>query len=111
MARTRRRPPAAEPSANADAREAILKHLILDRQSGLPPYLQIAHEFMCLIETGVLREGDTPPSLRRLVEQLHISLLTPKGRLASAFVWPSSWMKRLLALFKRGSTPCPWSGA
>jgi len=54
----------------------ILSHFILDRQSGLPLYLQIAHEFMFLIETGVLRDGDTPPSLRRLAKQLRISFLT-----------------------------------
>ena len=58
------------------AGETILSHVILDRQSGLPLYLQIAHEFMFLIETGVLRDGDTPPSLRRLAKQLRISFLT-----------------------------------
>src|ERR1700731_494279 len=56
--------------------DAILSHFILDRQSGLPLYLQIAHELMYLIETGVLRDGDASPSLRRLAEQLGISLLT-----------------------------------
>jgi len=56
--------------------EVILGHFILDRQSGLPLYLQIAHELMYLIETGVLRDGDAPPSLRRLARQLRISFLT-----------------------------------
>src|ERR1700738_2314092 len=56
--------------------DAILSHFILDRQSGLPLYLQIAHELMYLIETGVLRDGDVPPSLRRLATQLRISFLT-----------------------------------
>jgi DNA-binding transcriptional regulator YhcF (GntR family) len=56
--------------------EVILGHFILDRQSGLPLYLQIAHELMYLIETGVLRDGDAPPSLRRLAKQLRISFLT-----------------------------------
>jgi DNA-binding transcriptional regulator YhcF (GntR family) len=64
-------PPTREGSA-----EVILSHFILDRQSGLPLYLQIAHELMYLIETGVLRDGDTPPSLRRLAKQLRISFLT-----------------------------------
>ena len=56
--------------------EVILGHFTLDRQSGLPLYLQIAHELMFLIETGVLRDGDAPPSLRRLAKQLRISFLT-----------------------------------
>jgi GntR family transcriptional regulator len=54
----------------------MLSHFILDRQSGFPLYLQIAHELMYLIETGVLRDGDVPPSLRRLSKQLRISFLT-----------------------------------
>ena len=54
----------------------ILKHFILDRQSGLPLYLQIAHELMYLIESGTLRDGDAPPSLRQLAKQLRISFLT-----------------------------------
>jgi DNA-binding transcriptional regulator YhcF (GntR family) len=62
--------------ARKDADESILNHFILDRQSGLPLYLQIAHELMYLIETAVLRDGDTPPSLRRLARQLRISFLT-----------------------------------
>jgi DNA-binding transcriptional regulator YhcF (GntR family) len=56
--------------------ETILSHFILDRQSGLPLYLQVAHELMYLIETNMLRDGDTPPSLRRLAKQLRISFLT-----------------------------------
>jgi len=56
--------------------EVILSHFILDRQSGLPLYLQIAHELMYLIETGILRDGDAPPSLRHLAKQLRISFLT-----------------------------------
>jgi DNA-binding transcriptional regulator YhcF (GntR family) len=55
---------------------AVLNHFILDRQSGFPLYLQIAHELMYLIETGVLRDGDAPPSLRQLAAQLRISFLT-----------------------------------
>lgn len=61
---------------HADPSEDILRQFILDRQSGLPLYLQIAHELMYLIETGVLRNGDAPPSLRRLATQLRISFLT-----------------------------------
>jgi DNA-binding transcriptional regulator YhcF (GntR family) len=77
MARPRRR---QEVSAGYPSRERaselLLSHLILDRQSGLPLYLQIAHELMYLIETGGLRDGDAPPSLRQLARQLRISFLT-----------------------------------
>jgi DNA-binding transcriptional regulator YhcF (GntR family) len=63
-------------AARKDSDESFLSHFILDRQSGLPLYLQIAHELMYLIETGALRDGDAPPSLRRLAKQLRISFLT-----------------------------------
>jgi DNA-binding transcriptional regulator YhcF (GntR family) len=63
-------------SSGDGSQGAILGHFILDRQSGLPLYLQIAHELMYLIETGTLRDGDKPPSLRRLAKQLRISFLT-----------------------------------
>jgi GntR family transcriptional regulator len=77
MARAKNRDnPTGAPAARKDADESILSHFILDRQSGLPLYLQIAHELMYLIETGVLRDGDAPPSLRRLAKQLRISFLT-----------------------------------
>lgn len=62
--------------ARDGATETLLSHFVLDRKSGLPLYLQIAHELMYLIETNVLRDGDTPPSLRRLAKQLRISFLT-----------------------------------
>jgi GntR family transcriptional regulator len=64
------------PSGRDASQHIILSHFILDRQSGLPLYLQIAHEVMYLIETGTLRDGDAPPSLRRLAKQLRISFLT-----------------------------------
>ena len=77
MARPKHRDPATDAaSAPEGVGEVILKHFILDRQSGLPLYLQIAHELMYLIETGVLRDGDAPPSLRRLGKELRISFLT-----------------------------------
>lgn len=77
MARPRRRHdlPGAQPSGER-ASGQILSQFILDRQSGLPLYLQIAHELMYLIQTGVLRDGDAPPSLRQLAKQLRISFLT-----------------------------------
>lgn len=56
--------------------DSLLAQFILNRQSGLPLYLQIAHEVMYLVETGVLREGDRPPSLRKLSKYLGISFLT-----------------------------------
>jgi GntR family transcriptional regulator len=77
VARPKKRDPASSvPGAAGDAGKIILKHFLLDRQSGLPLYLQIAHELMYLIETGVLRDGDTPPSLRSLAKELRISFLT-----------------------------------
>jgi len=77
MARPRRRAGANGARSTRDgSQEAILSHFILDRQSGLPLYLQIAHELMYLIESGTLRDGDAPPSLRRLATQLRISFLT-----------------------------------
>jgi GntR family transcriptional regulator len=77
MARPRHRDASpGGPLARDGSGEAILSHFILDRQSGLPLYLQIAHELMYLIETGILRDGDAPPSLRRLARQLRISFLT-----------------------------------
>lgn len=77
MARPRHRHIAnGGPPSREDVGDAILGHFILDRQSGLPLYLQVAHELMYLIESGVLRDGDTPPSLRRLAMQLRISFLT-----------------------------------
>ena len=77
MARPKRRDGLTGGSARPEGvDENILTHFILDRQSGLPLYLQIAHELMFLIETGILRDGDTPPSLRRLAKQLRISFLT-----------------------------------
>lgn len=77
MARPRHKAKSAgTPPVSELVGESILGHFILDRQSGLPLYLQIAHELMYLIETGVLQDGDDPPSLRRLAMQLHISFLT-----------------------------------
>ena len=63
-------------SSSDGSHGALLDQFILDRQSGLPLYLQVAHELMYLIETGALRDGDKPPSLRRLAKQLRISFLT-----------------------------------
>ena len=77
MARPRlRNATTSDASAGERPSEFLLSHFILDRQSGFPLYLQIAHELMYLIETGVLRDGDVPPSLRRLATQLRISFLT-----------------------------------
>lgn len=77
MARPRHREgPTSGGPEREDEREALLTHFTLDRQSGLPLYLQIAHELMYLIESGALRDGDSPPSLRRLSKQLRISFLT-----------------------------------
>ncbi len=77
MARPRYVDTSSDGASPDDAsQDVILSHFILDRQSGLPLYLQIAHEVMYLIEAGTLRDGDAPPSLRRLAKQLRISFLT-----------------------------------
>jgi GntR family transcriptional regulator len=76
MARPRLRNSSIASASSREGSEFILSHFILDRQSGLPLYLQIAHELMYMIETGVLRNGDVPPSLRRLAKHLRISFLT-----------------------------------
>ena len=76
MARPRRRHDPRGGLAPVVPSAQILQHFILDRESGLPLYLQIAHELMYLIESGSLRDGDAPPSLRQLAKQLHISFLT-----------------------------------
>ena len=77
MARPKRRDQLDGPTSSQNgSQNAILRHFILDRQSGLPLYLQIAHEVMYLIESGALKDGDAPPSLRRLSKQLSISFLT-----------------------------------
>ena len=77
MARPRRPDTSSNGIPLRDAsQDVVLGHFTLDRQSGLPLYLQIAHEVMYLVETGTLRDGDAPPSLRRLAKQLRISFLT-----------------------------------
>jgi DNA-binding transcriptional regulator YhcF (GntR family) len=52
-------------------------HLIrLDHDSGLPLYLQIAHQLMYEIETGIIRKGDKLPSTRTLASDLAVAVLT-----------------------------------
>ena len=48
----------------------------LDRESGLPFYLQIAHQMMYQLETGIARVGDRLPSTRALARELSVSFLT-----------------------------------
>jgi DNA-binding transcriptional regulator YhcF (GntR family) len=48
----------------------------LDRESGLPLYLQIAHQFMYEIEAGIIRKGDKLPSIRALASDLRVAFLT-----------------------------------
>jgi GntR family transcriptional regulator len=48
----------------------------LDPESGLPLYLQIAHEFIYRIETGILRADDRLPGIRKLAKELGVSFLT-----------------------------------
>jgi len=48
----------------------------LNSESGLPLYLQIAHELIFRIETGALRTGDKLPGIRKLAKDLGVSFLT-----------------------------------
>lgn len=48
----------------------------LDRESGLPLYLQIAHQMMYQLETGLIRLGARLPSTRALARELSVSFLT-----------------------------------
>jgi GntR family transcriptional regulator len=48
----------------------------LDPESGLPLYLQIAHEFIYRIETGILKTDDKLPGIRKLAKELGVSFLT-----------------------------------
>jgi GntR family transcriptional regulator len=48
----------------------------LNPDSGLPLYLQIAHEFVYRIETGLLQPGDKLPGIRKLAKELKVSFLT-----------------------------------
>jgi DNA-binding transcriptional regulator YhcF (GntR family) len=48
----------------------------LNPESGLPLYLQIAHEFIYRIETGILGHNDKLPGIRKLAAELGISFLT-----------------------------------
>jgi GntR family transcriptional regulator len=48
----------------------------LNTESGLPLYLQIAHEFVYRIETGQLQPGDKLPGIRKLAKELRVSFLT-----------------------------------
>ncbi len=49
---------------------------VLNPESGLPLYLQIAHEVIYRIETGLLDAGDKLPGLRKLAKELKVSFLT-----------------------------------
>src|SRR5882724_9131515 len=48
----------------------------LNPESGLPLYLQIAHEFIYRIESGILRQNDKLPGIRKLAAELGVSFLT-----------------------------------
>ncbi|MGC2403911.1 MAG: GntR family transcriptional regulator [Acidobacteriaceae bacterium] len=48
----------------------------LNPDSGLPLYLQIAHEFIYRIESGMLAQNDKLPGIRKLAAELGVSFLT-----------------------------------
>jgi DNA-binding transcriptional regulator YhcF (GntR family) len=48
----------------------------LNPDSGLPLYLQIAHEFIYRIESGMLGQNDKLPGIRKLAAELGVSFLT-----------------------------------
>lgn len=51
-------------------------HIRLDRDSGLPLYLQISHQLMYEIESGIIKKGDKLRSTRMLASDLKVALLT-----------------------------------
>ncbi len=55
----------------------------LNSESGLPLYLQIAHELIFRIETGALKVGDKLPGIRTLAKELGVSFLTVN----KAYAW------------------------
>jgi DNA-binding transcriptional regulator YhcF (GntR family) len=48
----------------------------LSSDSGVPLYLQIAHEFIYRIESGILGADDKLPGIRKLAKELGVSFLT-----------------------------------
>lgn len=60
-----------------------LERFTLNSESGLPLYLQIAHELIFRIETGALHVGDKLPGIRTLAEELGVSFLTVN----KAYAW------------------------
>lgn len=54
----------------------VSERFTLNPESGLPLYLQIAHELIFRIETGALRAGDKLPGIRKLAKELGVSFLT-----------------------------------
>lgn len=48
----------------------------LSSGSGVPLYLQIAHEFIFRIESGMLQADDKLPGIRKLAKELNVSFLT-----------------------------------
>lgn len=52
--------------------------IILSQTSKEPLYAQIVEQLKQQILKGVLREGDTLPSIRTLAKDLHVSVITTK---------------------------------
>ena len=52
--------------------------IILSQTSKEPLYAQIVEELKKQILKGILREGDTLPSIRTLAKDLHVSVITTK---------------------------------
>jgi GntR family transcriptional regulator len=52
--------------------------IILNNSSGVSIYEQIEEQIKSQIMTGVLKEGDTLPSMRVLAKDLKISIITTK---------------------------------
>lgn len=53
-------------------------NIILSHSSGVPIYEQIVAQIKQQILVGVLKEGDTLPSMRVLAAELQVSLITTK---------------------------------
>lgn len=52
--------------------------IIITNTGGVPIYEQISSQIKKLIISGVLKEGDTLPSMRLLAKELRISVITTK---------------------------------
>lgn len=58
------------------AREILLKNIVLDFRSGEPIYLQIVDQIRKQVATGALKHGDQLPTVRQLAAELRVNFNT-----------------------------------